>query len=87
MIRPATPCDNAAIAAIWNREVLETAATTDSEPRRVEAQQAWLAGHGPSYPVTGTSGGPPKRGPHAIGSTHVSRGGFGSFGSFHFSGG
>ena len=51
MIRPATPCDNAAIAAIWNREVLETAATTDTEPRSVEAQQAWLAAHGPAYPV------------------------------------
>jgi len=51
VIRPATPCDNAAIAAIWNREVLETAATTDTEPRSAEAQQAWLAGHGPAYPV------------------------------------
>src|SRR5205814_119789 len=33
VIRPAAPSDNAAIAAIWNREVLETAATTDTEPR------------------------------------------------------
>lgn len=51
MIRPATSRDNAAIAAIWNREVLETAATTDTEPRGVQAQEAWLAGHGPAYPV------------------------------------
>ena len=51
MIRPATPHDSAAIAAIWNREVLETAATTDTEPRSVEAQEAWLAAHGPAYPV------------------------------------
>jgi len=51
VIRPAAPSDNAAIAAIWNREVLETAATTDTEPRSVAAQQAWLAAHGPGYPV------------------------------------
>ena len=51
MIRPATPGDNAAIAAIWNREVLETAATTDTEPRSAEAQATWLAAHGPVYPV------------------------------------
>jgi L-amino acid N-acyltransferase len=51
VIRPATPRDNPAIAAIWNREVLETAATTDTEPRGPEAQQAWLAAHGPAYPV------------------------------------
>ena len=51
MIRPAEPCDSEAIAAIWNREVLETAATTDTEPRSVEAQRAWLAAHGPAYPV------------------------------------
>ena len=51
MIRPAAPSDSAAIAAIWNREVLETAATTDTEPRSLEAQRAWLAAHGPAYPV------------------------------------
>ena len=51
MIRPATSRDNAAIAAIWNREVLQTAATTDTEPRSAEAQAAWLAAHGPVYPV------------------------------------
>ena len=51
MIRPAALSDSAAIAAIWNREVLETAATTDTEPRSLEAQQAWLAAHGPAHPV------------------------------------
>ncbi len=51
MIRPAAPSDSAAIAAIWNHEVRETSATTDTEPRSVEAQQAWLAAHGPDHPV------------------------------------
>ena len=51
MIRPAALSDSEAIAAIWNREVLETAATTDTEPRSVEAQRAWLAAHGPAHPV------------------------------------
>ena len=51
MIRPAALSDSEAIAAIWNREVLETAATTDTEPRSMEAQRAWLAAHGPAHPV------------------------------------
>src|SRR5882724_2744236 len=51
VIRPAAPSDSAAIAAIWNREVLETAATTDTEPRSLETQRAWLAAHGPAHPV------------------------------------
>src|SRR5437588_11782970 len=51
VIRPATPADSAAIAAIWNREVRETAATTDTEERTVESQRAWLAAHGPDHPV------------------------------------
>ena len=51
MIRPAGPGDNAAIAAIWNHEVLWTAATTDTEPRSADAQRAWLAAHGPQHPV------------------------------------
>jgi phosphinothricin acetyltransferase len=51
VIRPAAPSDSEAIAAIWNREVLDTAATTDTEPRSVEAQRAWLAAHGPAHPV------------------------------------
>jgi L-amino acid N-acyltransferase len=51
VIRPAAAEDSAAIAAIWNREVLETAATTDTEPRSAEAQLAWLAVRGPAHPV------------------------------------
>src|SRR5687768_12184993 len=43
VIRPATPGDNDAIAAIWNHEVLWTTATTDTEPRMADAQRAWLA--------------------------------------------
>ena len=50
-IRPAAPSDSEAIAAIWNREVLQTSATTDTEPRGREAQLAWLAAHGPRHPV------------------------------------
>jgi L-amino acid N-acyltransferase YncA len=58
VIRPATPLDNAAIAAIWNREVLQTAATSDTEPRDPDAQRAWLAAHGPRHPViVATEGG------------------------------
>jgi L-amino acid N-acyltransferase len=51
VIRPAGPGDSAAIAAIWNHEVLHTSATTDTEPRSPEAQRAWLAVHGPRHPV------------------------------------
>ena len=51
MIRSAQVSDNAAIAAIWNQEVLHTAATTDTEPRSPEAQRAWLATRGPRHPV------------------------------------
>jgi phosphinothricin acetyltransferase len=51
VIRPAVAADSEAIAAIWNHEVLHTAATTDTEPRSVEAQRAWLAAHGPRHPV------------------------------------
>ncbi|HEX9821518.1 MAG TPA: GNAT family N-acetyltransferase [Methylomirabilota bacterium] len=51
MIRPAALPDSEAIAAIWNREVRETAATTDTEPRTLAAQRAWLAAHGPRHPV------------------------------------
>lgn len=50
-IRSATPADNEAIAAIWNREVLQTTATSDTEPRDPEAQRMWLAAHGPRHPV------------------------------------
>jgi L-amino acid N-acyltransferase len=51
MVRAAGLADNEAIAAIWNHEVLHTPATTDTEPRRLAAQRAWLAAHGPRHPV------------------------------------
>ena len=51
MIRTATPCDNGAIAAIWNHAVLETVATSDTEPRRAAAQRAWLTRHTDDYPA------------------------------------
>jgi phosphinothricin acetyltransferase len=51
VIRSAAPGDNAAIAAIWNHEVLHTSATTDTEPRSPEAQRTWLAARGPRHPV------------------------------------
>ena len=50
-IRLACTADNGHIAAIWNREVLATAATTDTEPRTPAAQRAWLRAHGADYPV------------------------------------
>ena len=51
MIRPAVTADSEVIAAIWNHEVLNTSATTDTQPRTLEAQRAWLAAHGPRHPV------------------------------------
>jgi L-amino acid N-acyltransferase len=51
MIRPAVAADNEAIEAIWNHEVLHTAATTDTEPRTLQAQRAWLAAHGARHPA------------------------------------
>ena len=50
-VRAAVPDDAARLAEIWNREVLETFATSDTEPRDVAAQRAWLAEHPPAYPV------------------------------------
>jgi uncharacterized protein YgiB involved in biofilm formation len=49
----------------------------------------YSSGHyyGPTYSGSGNAGVPSKGSPHSVGTTHVSRGGFGSFGSFHFSGG
>ncbi|HXU91902.1 MAG TPA: GNAT family N-acetyltransferase [Methylomirabilota bacterium] len=51
VIRLARADDNAPIAAIWNREVVGTIATTDTEPRAPAAQAAWLAAHTEEYPV------------------------------------
>jgi L-amino acid N-acyltransferase YncA len=51
VIRAAREADGAQIAAIWNREVLGTTATTDTAPRGAEAQRAWLAAHTDAYPA------------------------------------
>jgi phosphinothricin acetyltransferase len=51
VIRAAGAGDARTIAAIWNHEVLHTLATTDTEPRTLEAQRAWQAAHGPRHPV------------------------------------
>lgn len=51
VLRRARRADAAQIAAIWNREVLETDHTTDTEPRDLAAQRAWLAAHGDDHPV------------------------------------
>ena len=51
MIRAAREADNPQIAAIWNLEAIGTTATTDTEPRSAQAQQAWLAVHGDAYPA------------------------------------
>lgn len=50
-LRRARPGDADAIRAIWNHEVRETDHTTDTEPRDLEAQRAWLAAHGDDHPV------------------------------------
>ena len=50
-LRLAHADDAARIAQIWNREALETLATTDTEPRDAAAQRAWLATHSAEYPV------------------------------------
>lgn len=51
MIRLATAADNAAVAAIWNRDAVGTLASTETEPRTPETQAAWLAAHTEEYPV------------------------------------
>jgi len=43
LIRDALASDAAALLRIYNREVLETTATLDAEPRTLEQQLRWLA--------------------------------------------
>jgi len=50
-VRSAAAEDTGRIAEIWNREAIETLATTDTEARDLAAQRAWLAAHSPEYPV------------------------------------
>lgn len=50
-IRPARLSDAAAIAEIYNEQVLHGTATFDTEPRSLEAQKKWLEAHGEGWPV------------------------------------
>jgi len=43
VVRDAVAADAAALRGIYNREVLETTATLDAEPRTLEDQTRWLA--------------------------------------------
>jgi phosphinothricin acetyltransferase len=50
-IRQATLDDLDAITEIYNEAILKTVATFDTEPKTMEEQQRWFAGHGPKYPI------------------------------------
>lgn len=50
-IRPASPADAEAIAAIYNHAVRETTATFDTEEKTVEDRRAWLVNHRPEHSV------------------------------------
>lgn len=50
-IRPATLSDQAAILEIYNEAVLNTTATFDTEPRRMEQQINWFEKHKQNHPV------------------------------------
>jgi phosphinothricin acetyltransferase len=51
VLRPAVDADAARLAEIWNREVLETLATTDTQPRTAGVLRAWLTERSARYPV------------------------------------
>jgi phosphinothricin acetyltransferase len=50
-VRLARREDADSIAAIWNVEVRHALTTTDTVPRSLEAQRAWLAEHDEAHPV------------------------------------
>jgi phosphinothricin acetyltransferase len=50
-LRAARPGDAARLAEIWSHEARATLSTTDTEPRDVAAQRAWLAGRSAAHPV------------------------------------
>jgi len=50
-VRAGRADDAERLAAIWNAEAVSTLNTTNTEPRDGAAQRAWLASHGPLYPV------------------------------------
>lgn len=43
LLRPATPADAVATAAIYNHEVATSTVTFDLEPRSIDEQEAWLS--------------------------------------------
>jgi L-amino acid N-acyltransferase len=51
LVRRARAVDAGCIAAIWNVEVQTALTITHTEPRSLEAQRAWLAGHDEAHPV------------------------------------
>jgi L-amino acid N-acyltransferase len=51
VVRPARFEDLMRILEIYNREVLVSTATYDTEPRTVEEQEEWFRHHGPPHPV------------------------------------
>jgi L-amino acid N-acyltransferase YncA len=51
VIRRAQPSDLAAVTAIYNDAVLTTTATFDTQPKTLQEQEEWLAGHGGRFPV------------------------------------
>jgi L-amino acid N-acyltransferase YncA len=50
-IRPATPADAEAIAAIYNHYVTHSVATFDTQATTAENRRAWLGEHGEDHPV------------------------------------
>lgn len=50
-IRPATPDDAAALAAIYNRYVATSTATFDTESKSAAERAAWVAHREPCHPV------------------------------------
>jgi phosphinothricin acetyltransferase len=56
-LRDATAADSAAIATIWNAEILDADTTTDTEPRPVATVRAWLTGRSADHPVVVASEG------------------------------
>ena len=50
-IRPAVIKDLPAITEIYNRAILNTVTTFDTEPKTLDEQKAWFNAHGPGYPL------------------------------------
>jgi len=50
-IRPATPADASAIAAIYNEAIATTTATFDTEAKSTDERTRWLESHDERHPV------------------------------------